>query len=189
MGVTEVTAVAALWGFAEATVFFLVPDVYLTAVALRDRRAALRACLAAVAGALLGGALMFLWGASDPPAARALLDRIPAISPPMLARVEREIATGGPLALFVGPLRGTPYKTYAVLSGERARAGGPVASRLALFLAVSVPARLLRFVLLALLAAWVAARPLAAWSLRAKRMLHAALWGAFYTAYFLLVPN
>lgn len=174
--------VAALWGFAEATVFFLVPDVYLTAVALRDRRAALRACVAALAGALLGGCLMYQWGARDPAAARALLDRVPAVSQEMLARVDGEIAAHGPLALFVGPLRGTPYKTYAVLAGER-HAG------LATFLAVSVPARLLRFLLLTLLAAWVGAHPLAAWSLRARRLLHTALWGAFYAAYFLLVPS
>jgi membrane protein YqaA with SNARE-associated domain len=178
-----VIVVAALWGLAEGTVFFLVPDVCLTWVALRDRRAALRACAAALAGALVGGLLMYEWGARDPAAARALLDRVPAISQGMIARVETEIAARGALALFIGPLRGTPYKIYAVLSGERGEG-------LALFLAVSVPARLLRFVLLTLLAAWVSARPpVAAWSLRAKRTVHAAFWGAFYSAYLLLLPS
>jgi membrane protein YqaA with SNARE-associated domain len=192
------SAVAALWGFAEATVFFLVPDVHLTAVALRDRRTALRACLAAVGGALLGGWLMFAWGAREPAAARRLLDRVPAVSPAMLARVEAEIATRGAVAMFLGPLRGTPYKTYAVLAGERSRrdqnrargaGAGPDGDDLLVFLAVSVPARLLRFVLLTLVAAWVAARPLAGWSLRRRRLLHAALWGSFYIVYFLLIPN
>lgn len=176
------TIVAAVWGLAEATAFFLVPDVYLTAVALRDRRAALRACVAALAGALLGGCVMYTWGARDAAAARALLERVPAISQGMVARVEEEIAAHGALAIFAGPLRGTPYKTYAVLAGERGEGLGR-------FLALSVPARLLRFLLLTLLAAWVAARPLAGWSLRAKRALHAALWGAFYSAYFLLMPS
>ena len=177
-----ILAVAALWGFAEATVFFLVPDVLLTWIALHDRRAALRSCLAALLGALLGGALMFAWGAREPAAARAFLDRVPAISPGMLARVEAEIADRGALALFTGPLRGTPYKIYAVAAGGRGE-------ELWSFLAISVPARLLRFLLLTLLAAWVAARPLRGWSLRRKRALHAALWGAFYSAYFALMPN
>ncbi len=43
-------AAAAAWGFAEATLFFLAPDVYLTRIALRDWRGALLASLAAAAG-------------------------------------------------------------------------------------------------------------------------------------------
>ena len=41
--------IAALWGFSEATLFFIVPDVFLTVIVLRDRRAALLCCGAAVA--------------------------------------------------------------------------------------------------------------------------------------------
>ncbi len=176
-----ILAVAALWGFAEATVFFLVPDVLLTWIALHDRGRAIRACLAALAGALLGGALMFAWGARDPVAARALLDRVPSISRGMIERVEGEIAERGAVATVLGPLRGTPYKIYAALSGEKGEG-------LARFLAVSVLARLPRFLLLTLAAAGVSAL-LRGWSLGRKRALHAALWGAFYGAYFALMPN
>ncbi|HEX5758380.1 MAG TPA: hypothetical protein VF121_04260 [Thermoanaerobaculia bacterium] len=175
-------AAAAVWGFAEATVFFVVPDVLLTWVAVGAPRAALRACMAALAGALLGGWLMVACGARDPAAARALLDRVPAISPGMIERVEREIAEHGAAATIVGPLRGTPYKIYAVLAGAR----GEGVWR---FLAVSVPARLPRFLLLTLVAAWVSQRPLRRWSLARKRALLAALWGVFYAAYFALMPN
>ena len=176
-----ILAAAALWGLAEATVFFLVPDVLLTWIALHDRGRAIRACFAALAGALLGGALLFTWGARDPAAARALLDRVPSISRGMIERVEAEIAERGAVATVLGPLRGTPYKIYAALSGEKGE-------RLARFLAVSVLARLPRFLLLTLVAAGVSAL-LRRWSLRRKRLLHAALWSAFYGAYFALMPN
>ena len=176
-----ILAVAALWGLAEATVFFLVPDVLLTWIALHDRRAALLSCLAALLGALLGGGLMFTWGARDPAAARALLDRVPSISRGMIDRVEAEIAERGAVATVLGPLRGTPYKVHAALSGEKGEG-------LARFLAVSVLARLPRFLLLTLVAAGVSAL-LRGWSLGRKRALHAALWSAFYGAYFALMPN
>jgi hypothetical protein len=35
-------ALAVLWGFAEATVFFIVPDVQLSWLALRSRRTAFK---------------------------------------------------------------------------------------------------------------------------------------------------
>ena len=48
-------ALAAIWGAAEATLFFIVPDVFLSWLALSDRRQALIACLYALLGALVGG--------------------------------------------------------------------------------------------------------------------------------------
>jgi hypothetical protein len=76
---------AAIWGFAEATFFFLVPDVILTWIALRHGwRQAGWASLAACSGALIGGGLMYHWGAVDAQQAYAFLDAIPAISQPIL---------------------------------------------------------------------------------------------------------
>ena len=45
---------AAVWGFAEATLFFIVPDVLLSWIALHAPRKALVACLWAVVGAPSG---------------------------------------------------------------------------------------------------------------------------------------
>lgn len=173
--------VAAAWGFAEATLFFLVPDVYLTRLALRDGRLALAASLAASAGAVAGGALMWAWGATEPAAALAALERVPAVSPEMLARVRGELLGHGWLALALGPASGTPYKLYAATSGEL---GMPLGA----LLLVTVPARLVRFAALSLLAATLRRGPLAAWSDAARARLHLALWTAFYAAYFLLTP-
>ena len=176
MGVT-LTFAAALWGFAEATLFFIVPDVLLTVVALENRRRAMRACGAAVAGALAGGLLMYLWGSLDEAGARTVLDAVPAIGPGMTEAVRSSLAHRGVLAVFLGPLTGTPYKIYAVLSGGMG-IGLPV------FLLVSVPARGVRFFTLTLLASWASRGPLGKCSVAQKRMLLLGFWLAFYIGYF-----
>lgn len=43
------------WGLAEATFFFIVPDVFTTRLALQDFKRALISCIFTLAGALLGG--------------------------------------------------------------------------------------------------------------------------------------
>src|SRR5690242_8566641 len=72
-----VTAFA--WGFAEALFFFIVPDVLLTVMAARALRCAMKATVAALAGALLGGALMVVLAHARPDTTRAFLLHIPGI--------------------------------------------------------------------------------------------------------------
>lgn len=176
-------AMAALWGFAEATLFFIVPDVWLSAVAVRHGLApALRACGFALAGAILGGALMYAWGAADAATARAVLDTLPAIGPAMIGGVRASLAEYGAAALFVGPLTGVPYKIYAV---EAAQAGvGPWS-----FILVSIPARLLRFVLIAAVAALLSGRLSRFLDRRARTALLLAVWSGFYAVYLVRVPG
>ena len=171
--------VAAAWGFAEATLFFFVPDVLLSWVALSDWRRSLRACGWALAGALAGGVVMYAWGARDLAAAERALAWVPAISERAIGEVRSEIESRGEWAVFLGPLSGTPYKIYAV---EGAPAGLPLGR----FLAISVPARLLRFVLVSLLVAGLARGPLRAWPASRQRLAHGAAWAAFYTLYLAL---
>lgn len=175
-------AVAFAWGAAEATVFFVVPDVWLTRVATRDPGRAARTCGSAVAGALVGGAATWAWARRTPPArSRGLLRRLPAISGAMVDRVDAEVAARGAVATLSGPARGVPYKLYA-------RAAGLHRSPLATFLAWSVPARTPRFLLVVGLAAGLtrlSERTLGA--PRTRRLagpLHAAAWTAFYAWYF-----
>lgn len=168
---------AALWGFAEATLFFLVPDVILSAIAIFDWRLALWACLAATGGALAGGTLMYRLGRRDAAATRDLLLRLPGVGPRMLGRVSAAVGARGLVALALGPLSGTPYKLYAVECGHR---GLPLAS----FLLVSVPARMIRFLLVALLASWLAHGAFPDWPPAAKLAAWFAAWGLFYAWYF-----
>jgi membrane protein YqaA with SNARE-associated domain len=169
--------IAAAWGFAEATLFFLVPDVILSAIAIADWRWALWCCLAATAGAMAGGALMHAAGRREDGRLRALFLRIPGIGPAMLERVARQVAARGFFAVLLGPLYGTPYKLYAAESGRQDMS-------LAGLLLVTIPARLLRFVAVTLLAAWLAHRVAPALEPGTKYAAWAVAWTAFYAWYF-----
>lgn len=169
---------AALWGFAEATLFFLVPDIWLTALAVRrGLKPALLASLSALAGALLGGLAMYAWGTHDPESARAVLARVPAIDAAMIADVGDRLRKDGLMAIFLGPLFGIPYKIFAV---EAAATGVGLAA----FLAVSIPARLVRFLLLSGIS-WAISTALAGCAgLPFRTGLLAGGWIVFYIAYF-----
>ncbi len=88
--------IAFVWGLAEATVFFIVPDVFLTFVACRDLRSALKTTVAAVCGALVGGLIMYSFGQ------RAILLRVPGIHPDLIASVDTELSSRKLNALLAG---------------------------------------------------------------------------------------
>jgi hypothetical protein len=166
-----------VWGFAEGTFFFIVPDVPLSLAAMfRARRALLHLALA-IAGAVLAGALMYAWAAASPAAARGAVEGVPYVRERMFDSVEEQYRQWSAAALFIGPRYGIPYKVYAVLAPEHI---SPAA-----FLLITVPARLER-----LLLSWLFFA-LAGWALRktghgSPRVLlaaHAACWTAFYVYY------
>ena len=141
--------IALLWGFAEATFFFIVPDVLLSIVALKSRQKATRICFWAVSGALAGGTIMFTWGALHEASADHFLEQVPAISNHLIQKVDRQVESIGSMATFAGSVTGKPYKVYAAHAGS-------AGLNIAIFLLISVPARLLRF----LLATWIFFNPL-----------------------------
>jgi hypothetical protein len=167
------------WGGAEATLFFVVPDVWIGLLALFNWRAGLRAVVWAVMGALVGGALMYGVGAQfDRDSSARLLDAVPAISPGMVERVEEEMRQHGPASMVLGPLRGTPYKIYA-------RTAGVQEQPLSAVLLWTIPARGARFVLIAVIAAlygWLVRRitPWTGWLLGPYLLA----WTLFYAGYF-----
>jgi len=176
--------IAFLWGVAEATFFFIVPDVFISMLATQRRaRAALLAALAALAGALLGGWIMFTWGALTPrEAIFGFLNMVPAVSRDMIAAALQDMQEMGARAVLFGPLSGTPYKIYAALAPHAGLA-------LPAFLLISVPARLVRFLLSALVAHALAGllrryapglNPLWVWG---------GFWLAFYGLWFALMDG
>jgi membrane protein YqaA with SNARE-associated domain len=168
---------AHLWGFAEATLFFVVPDVLLSAIVLRSRSLALQATGWATLGALIGGTCLFVWGDRDPGEARRVLARVPAVSERMISQVRTEIAQQGGQALLQGPINGVPYKVYAVEAGAARLSPG-------LFLLISVPARLMRFVAVVLLADVVKrALERKAVGTAAQAVILGVAWLVFYAAY------
>ena len=135
--------IACLWGLAEATLFFIVPDVYLGFVVLFHWRRGLLATLAAVAGAMIGGAIMYTLAVANGAAMNQLLVRIPLITPEMVRTVAEQTQGSGLVAMLSAPLRGIPYKIYAVQAGRQHLPFIP-------FLLVTIPARLVRFLAITL---------------------------------------
>ena len=168
---------AAIWGLAEATVFFIVPDVLLTLVALKNGKRATKLCLWTLCGALVGGVIMFWWGSHDKESAENLLIKIPAIDFEMLKEVEGQVEEGGVKAAFIGPLTGRPYKIYATSAGSSGE-------NLAVFLLVSIPARLLRFLALTWLTTAISKSFLRKVKEGPKILLCSCIWLSFYTWYF-----
>ena len=129
---------ATVWGFAEGTLFFIVPDLLLTLTALFSIK---RACLQAVAvtlGALIAGGLMFTWSSNDPATAAKAVAAVPLVTTEMPGSVQASYEDHGAGALLRGPLNGIPYKLYAIQAPEHLS--------LSSFLLMSIPARLERFV-------------------------------------------
>ena len=175
-------AIAMAWGFAEATLFFVVPDVWISHLAMRSLRRGLWACASTLAGAMAGGGLVYWLGQRHEAALLALYDRLPAIGQGLIARVGDQLESMGAAGLVLGGFTGAPYKLYAA---QAAAAGMGVPA----FLAASVLARGLRFVLVALLA-WLVARMLAAkLGERTTLKILVAFWIVFYAAYWSWMPN
>src|SRR5437588_9210839 len=128
-----------VWGFAEATLFFVIPDVILTLVALFSIKHSLKVLAAILSGAVLGGALMFWMGEAHSARAETLVLHVPFVSQKMFAKTHQDFERYGIWALGKGPAAGVPYKIYAVQAGRY--------DRLPLLLLVTILARTERFVL------------------------------------------
>lgn len=136
-----------VWGFAEATLFFVVADVIISlAGLLRGWRAGLATALWSTLGAVLGGGVLHRWADRSPDAALGAVERVPAVSPEMIADlheqmrtgVQRESQTGLLAVLMRASTRGVPYKIAA------ASAPG-LGISLRRFIWITPPARFPRF--------------------------------------------
>ncbi len=166
-----------LWGFAEATLFFVVPDVPVSFLATGGVKRALTGAVWAAFGAVLGGALMYSLAAVWPDTILAVVEKVPAVSTAMVEGVRGQVQHMGAWAMFKGAFSGVPYKVYASVFGA-------VRFNFLLFLLLSFPARLLRFVLVALLINAMA-------RIIPKRLhipLLAAGWTIFYLLFWYLMP-
>jgi hypothetical protein len=173
---------AFIWGVAEATLFFFVPDVLLSYIGLkRGAKTAVRASVIAAIGASVGGVIMYLWSASDPTTAREAVLAVPAISEAMAQRAQAAMAENWFLATLFGPLTSTPFKVFAMLA--------PHVAPLPAFALAAIAARLPRF-LIASIGASLIGRFLSRWL--SERQLLGVLIGAwllFYAVFFTLMPN
>ncbi|MER0236985.1 hypothetical protein [Fulvimarina sp. MAC8] len=169
---------AALWGFGEASLFFVVPDVLISFVAVRYglTKALMLGGFAALAAAM-AGAFMAYWGASDAEAAIAMLAQIPAIEEALIEATRTRLAEDGYWAVLSGAVTGVPYKIFAVLAGE---AGWSIFA----FALISIPIRFCRFALTAALAGLVGRILVAGIGMRWALAALCGFWILLYAYYF-----
>jgi membrane protein YqaA with SNARE-associated domain len=170
--------IVAIWSFAEATLFFLVADVPISAVGLRHgTRRALRAALVAALASGTGGVTLSMLAAASPEAMHGILDLIPGIGPRMIDEAAAAFAEDGVGAMLAGSFSGVPYKLFA-------HAAGLEQSPPIVFLVLSVAARLPRFLLVAVIFGSI--RPVLSSRLSRRRIatIFIVFWVLFYAAYF-----
>jgi hypothetical protein len=168
---------AALWGFAEGTLFFVVPDVLFTLTTVFSPKRGLQQLGAATLGAVVAGAVMYVWSAEAPAQARAAVAAVPFVGEKIITPAEQRWNQEGVWTLYAHPLGGVPYKVHAVLAPPRLS--------LTEFVLASVPMRAERMVL-----SWILFVPLAWWHAREARQrrivavrIHAVFWVLLYAVY------
>lgn len=174
---------AFIWGVAEATLLFIIPDVLLSYIGVkRGPQAAKFASLYAAVGAASGGVIMYLWSASDFDTARAIVERVPAISDSMIGTAAWNMGGNWIVATFLGPLSATPYKVFAIVAPHE---GAPLLA----FALASVLARLPRFLVISIGVSLIG-RALSRW-LSERQLLWVLIgaWLLFYAVFFALMPN
>ena len=176
---------AFVWGWSEATWFFVVPDVCLTFIALYRFRVAALAIVTALAGAMMGAATLYgLHGAGWD--LMPWWQFTPGYEPRMFEVAGAQLLQEGPEGLTDGPIAEIPYRFYVWIEAQRSVALGSV-------LAWTPAARLERFVIFPCLSAGLLALH-RRWRPRAGVKPHAAgwalLWIAIYLHYwFVTVPT
>lgn len=177
-----INRLAFLWGLAEATFFFIVPDVLLSIAGKDILRKGLIACAYALGGALLGGVLLFWAGNAYQSQLLGMMEKLPAISEEMIESVHAQLTNDGAIAVLIGPTQGVPYKLYAVQAQSSGLAFG-------VFLLISIPARMIRFMLVTISVHYLG-RGLDVVNIRASKILLILIgWIVFYLIFFIRMDN
>jgi len=172
--------IAAIWGVAEATLFFVVPDVAVGWIALRRPRHTVAAWLAATAGGVVGAVFTYQavrrgWD-PDP-----VFVRLPGMQVGDIERVRDAVSAEPVRAFALGAISGVPLKVYLA---EAARKGLSLRYTLALLVLDRAPRIGLTAVCLALIG--VMARRRGHTGTGSTGALYGVAWAAFYAWYWLV---
>lgn len=100
------------WGFAEATVFFIIPDVYITFIILFNLKAGMYAFFWSIIGSIAGGSILYILYTLHFNVANILL-QIPGITSTMIQHTISLFQNGEFQDYSAIPFSGIPYKAYA----------------------------------------------------------------------------
>ncbi|MEL7198113.1 MAG: hypothetical protein AAGL10_07335 [Pseudomonadota bacterium] len=173
-------ALIAIWALAEATLFFIVADVPIMALAIRAGwRGALLGALVAAVFAAIGGSIVAYLTATSSLDIEGMLWLVPGIGPDLLQQTLLDWSVGGPVTMIIGSFSGVPYKLYAFAAGAQGTGWGGLGG----FFLASILARLPRFALVALVAGWAGPRLIERFGAKAVWAGFVLGWIAFYTWY------
>lgn len=173
---------AFIWGFSEATFFFIIPDVLLSYYAIRnnDFKKIFLINIICITGAALGGAVIFIISSTDHSAVIDFMLAVPAIHTYMLQHVESEMNAGIFTALVTGPLFGVPYKLFAAFA--------PLHTNIFFFILFSIPARFTRFIIVSMFAFLLSHKIFNGLSVKVKTLIWLFVWIVVYVVYFSIHP-
>lgn len=166
-----------LWALFEATFFFIIPDVWLSFNSVDSLKKGFKNMMFAIIGALFGGTLMFILGSYNITSVNNMLINIPLIDANIINQVNDSIQSDGLLAIFMGPLKGIPYKIYASYSGA-------LALNYLMFMLISIFARGIRFSISIIITNLLSRTLLIQLTLINKRIIITILWLLIYIMYF-----
>jgi len=107
-----VTAIAFIWAFAEALVFFVLPDFYLLPASAAKPSRWMSLVLACVAGSLCGSVLLFAMTDYAPATIEWALEHLSLTGPSQLARAGALIDRHGLSAFLIQPFSLVPLKLF-----------------------------------------------------------------------------
>lgn len=171
-----------IWGLSEATFFFIIPDVLLSYYALKNDnlKKIFLMNIVCITGAASGGAVIFMMSTVNHANVVDFMLSVPAIHTYMLDHVKAEMSANTFLALVTGPLFGVPYKLFASFA--------PLYTNVFIFILFSIPARLIRFIIVSLLAYLLSHKIFRYLSLKVKTLIWLFVWVVVYTIYFSIHP-
>lgn len=166
------------WGFAEATFFFIVPDVWLSRLVIKDKKEAFINIVFATLGAVLGGLLIYSICFYYLETVLKFFTYIPSISDEMIAATNIHIIKEGfSFALLVGMINGIPYKIFAAWAAT-------AQISIVKFIGISLLYRSLRFFIITILSICIASVGRKWMTQKTLYMLHGICWVVFYIYYF-----
>jgi len=171
-----------IWGFSEATFFFIIPDVLLSYYALKNDnlKNIFLINIICITGAAIGGTVIFIMSTVNHANVVDFMLSVPAIHTYMLDHVEAEMSANTFLALVTGPLFGVPYKLFAAFA--------PLYTNIFIFILFSIPARLIRFIIVSLMAYYFSHKIFKNLSLKVKTLIWLFVWMVVYIIYFSIHP-
>ena len=170
--------VGAGWGFAEALLFFIVPDVWLGLVALYAPRRMLITLVAIVLGAIVGAGALYLATLAFGDGLSGVIVALPGISDADLLQARTELTAQGPIAFLNGILQGLPVKVYI----HAAALDGADLAQVIVFTVLNRLERLLVFGLVMALIGWLG-RPLVRRWPRGCLAVYGVGWVIFYVGF------